>query len=309
MDVLKIPCYGNLKERIRNIKNLISKVKTNNYDFILLDGTWVSLWISVILKRIYGIPVILRLRGDPLTEYLDKKMIISYVIEKFLLKKVDIIITVSEFLKKKILSYGIDKHKVYVLNTPILNESTLEENKRDIFTFVTAFSFKKKIALLPAVINKIAQIIEKNKWNFKIFVIGEGKYRVKVMDSINPKWKEIVVFPGYSNNIKDFYRRSKIFFHFSLLDAFPSVILEALSFGVPVIVNKYGPHEEMIKSGENGFIVRDYDELEKYVTLLVNDDKKYNKMSKKAIESVKKWHPEILSQRLREILLSGIQKK
>ncbi len=70
---------------------------------------------------------------------------------------------------------------------------------------------------------------------------------------------------------------------------------------MPVIANDYGSNREIIDNGKNGFIVRNFDELEKYVTSLLADDVEYLRMSDNAIRSTKRWDVDVLKKKLGRI--------
>jgi glycosyltransferase involved in cell wall biosynthesis len=77
----------------------------------------------------------------------------------------------------------------------------------------------------------------------------------------------------------------------------PNILLEAMSLGIPVIANKTGLCGELIKDGENGFLVDDFDDLDSYIEklkILCDNPEIYNKISKSSNESVKMFDWSIL---------------
>lgn len=65
---------------------------------------------------------------------------------------------------------------------------------------------------------------------------------------------------GYRSNIPDIYKDYSIFALTSRHEGFPMVLLEAISSGLPIISLdcETGP-SELIKDGENGFLVKCFD--------------------------------------------------
>ena len=62
-------------------------------------------------------------------------------------------------------------------------------------------------------------------------------------------------FPGFVREVAGLYAEHDVFVHFSDLDAFPYVVLEAQAAGLPVIVNPACGMLEQVEDQVNGFIV------------------------------------------------------
>lgn len=73
---------------------------------------------------------------------------------------------------------------------------------------------------------------------------------------------------GYRSNMPDIYKDYSIFALTSRHEGFPMVLLEAISSGLPIISLdcETGP-SELIKDGENGFLVKCFD-VEEFVKKL-----------------------------------------
>lgn len=72
----------------------------------------------------------------------------------------------------------------------------------------------------------------------------------------------------------------------SISEGMPMVILECMAQGVPVITTDVGGIGEVIKHGNNGFLVKkESEEIKKYIKELYNNRELYNKMRDNAIKS------------------------
>lgn len=90
--------------------------------------------------------------------------------------------------------------------------------------------------------------------------------------------KEKVVITGYLDQkmLNAAYSRADLFILPSILEGFGLVVVEAWLFKRPVIVSKSAGISELIKEGENGYIINpyDYNEIaEKAIDLLTNEEK------------------------------------
>jgi len=120
-----------------------------------------------------------------------------------------------------------------------------------------------------------------------------------------------VILTGDLSNIDEYYQKSKIFAFTSSSEGFPNVVGEALSAGLPVVSYDClaGP-SELINDGENGFLVRVFDD-EQFVwklQLLIDDDILRQEMAEKAVESMKKYVIEEIGQEYLDYILSPNKK-
>ena len=101
-----------------------------------------------------------------------------------------------------------------------------------------------------------------------------------------------VNFLGFCKNIKDIMAHSSIFALPSREEGFPCSLLEAMSQGCsPVAFSIHNIISEIITDGEDGYIVPDGDLItfENRLALLMDSEDVRNKISKKTIESVKRF--------------------
>jgi glycosyltransferase involved in cell wall biosynthesis len=84
-----------------------------------------------------------------------------------------------------------------------------------------------------------------------------------------------VLFLGYVSRTKliETYQNATVQVIPSHYEGLPTVLLEAMSCGVPVVATDIGGNKEVIKSGVNGLLVpsKSPEELSKAITRLLND--------------------------------------
>jgi glycosyltransferase involved in cell wall biosynthesis len=111
-----------------------------------------------------------------------------------------------------------------------------------------------------------------------------------------------------TNNPSIFYQNADLVLNLSRLDlvveTFGLTIIEALSFGIPVIVPPVGGPAESISDFIEGFYIdsRDLSALTKAVLALADDPILAMKMSRAALNCSKNFTYESYSKRLREII-------
>ncbi|MCX6827590.1 MAG: glycosyltransferase family 4 protein [candidate division Zixibacteria bacterium] len=70
--------------------------------------------------------------------------------------------------------------------------------------------------------------------------------------------KDKVIFHGHINNWEQLaksYKEADIFVLPSLVEGFAIVLLEAMSFGLPIVASNTGAIPELVKNDENGILV------------------------------------------------------
>jgi glycosyltransferase involved in cell wall biosynthesis len=82
------------------------------------------------------------------------------------------------------------------------------------------------------------------------------------------------------------YDRADIFVHFSLLDAYPSTVLEAYASRTPVVANDAVGMSEQIIDGETGYLVdiEDSESIQRIVRSLISSPKKRKALGNRGYE-------------------------
>lgn len=99
------------------------------------------------------------------------------------------------------------------------------------------------------------------------------------------------------------YSRASLVLNLSLVDrwveTFGLTLVEAFSFGLPVIAPPIGGPAEIVEHGKNGFLIDSYDfeELRKAVYRLYSDQSLYFSMSRSALEASKNFTPGVFTEK------------
>ena len=104
--------------------------------------------------------------------------------------------------------------------------------------------------------------IKENHNDWDLVILGDGEERESLEKlAKNLDVSDRVFFPGIVGNMAEWYERTDLFVLSSILEGFPNVLLEAMSYGVPSISFDCdtGPRD-IIHDGTNGILV---DPLEK----------------------------------------------
>lgn len=185
-------------------------------------------------------------------------------------RQASLILTNSVYAQQQVLSLGLNPNLVKVVycgyDGMLITKSTAvrtnKKNNRRIL-FVGQCAYVKGIEYLlqatPLFSDKGAVIDVVGN------TAGEPDYFLRLSKIINDlDLQKRVIFHGHISDkvgLAQFYQQADIFVLPSLMEGFGIVLLEAMSFGLPIIATKVGAIPEIIKDGKNGLLVPPADPL------------------------------------------------
>lgn len=198
----------------------------------------------------------------------------------------------SEFVK---LIDSRPNHLTAIYNPQVMSEYTCDnscEEKQNEVLFVGRLEEQKNVAELI----KIWSLINPQGW--KLNIVGDGSQRPMLETLIaDLHLNESVVLSGHQDNPQVFYKRAKIFAMTSKYEGFPMTLIECQSFGcVPIIYDSYPAASEIVKNGENGFLIP-FRQKRKYadkLNKLISDTTLLQKLSLNSIKSAERFKPDII---------------
>jgi len=193
------------------------------------------------------------------------------------------VIAVSERVKINLKEYFKIKNSSVILNGIKAPATT---SKRDF----NPLSIK---ILLPGRITKVKQQIEvynnlKNNIpkEIQILFAGDGPQleELQVLVDKNPSFKCL----GFVENMSSLYNDVDFVMLYSKNEGLPLSLIEALSFGKPIICNDVGGNMEILEPNKNGYLVRDFRNLigviEQLINLSQNDYKSMSQFCKRSFQ-------------------------
>lgn len=210
---------------------------------------------------------------------------------KYNYSNIDYLLLLNDELRSEVEAILFDyNEKVQCLTVPNFvtdNEYKVDIKRKKQIISVGRLSQEKGFGRLLLIWKKF--IVNNKDYILKIIGGGEEKESlIQLAQSLDIS--DSIVFTGYLSHDKvvEEIRKSKLYVMTSLHEAFPLVIIEALSQGTPVIAYdvRVGPRS-IIKDGYNGFLVKDNDVevFSRKLEFLLKEENVYNKMSKNSIIS------------------------
>ena len=263
------------QNRLTEVFWLRKYLKKQNPDVVIpfTEGVYCFTILSLLGT---GIPIIASERLDPAAMSTTRK-----VLKRLLLPFADWLVVQTQSIKEYF-PESIQK-KTSIIYNPVNEESLsptlpLREGRLNRIISVGRLYPQKNQAMMIRAFAKVADQFP--DWQLVIF--GEGPLRESlelIVESL--EMKDRVLLPGRTENVIEELRKSKIFCMSSDYEGMSNAMIEAICVGLPIISTKVSGTEELIRDGENGFIVEigDEERFTNCISQLISSPSLQDKMS------------------------------
>lgn len=295
------------RNNIKAYKQLKEIIKKEDYDIIHCNTPMGGVLTRLVkrnnknikAKIIYTAHGFHFYKGAPILNW-----IVYYPIEKYLSKYTDCLVTINKedynlakekFYSKEIIfthGVGVNKEK---FNLNMSKEETEKYRKelgikKDDFVIIYVGELNKNknhFMLLLA----IKDLVSKHN-NIKLILPGNGPLSEKYENWIKKNNLENnIKLLGYRRDIPQLMKISNIAVSTSRREGLPVNVIESMISGLPDIVTNCRGNRELIKNGENGYIVEldNINDLKKNILELYENSELRLKMGKKSVNIVKPY--------------------
>lgn len=251
-------------------RRLLALVREERIDVIHAHLTYATIW-SALASRLTGVPSVATLHVSPaatralhpsfrhrlLTNARDALM------KRIANRWTHTVITVSDALRQEYVQAGLRASKTRVIHNGIeldrfrRPKSDVRRRLESEFAIppgapiavtVSVLRPKKGIEVLIDAVREVADAI--------FLIIGDGPEKESWMELARQKGvADRIRWAGYRTDVDALLAGADIFVHPSLDDAFPTVLLEAMAAGLPVVASRVGGIPEIVTDEENGLLV------------------------------------------------------
>ena len=238
-----------------------------NKDLIFVNGLGTESTIAnIFLKK----KIVRKIVGDPVweraynkgkvSENFDEFQVKNYgfsislqkKVRNFSIKNSDIVITPSQHLKNFILNLGF-KNKIETIHNGI---TIPEESAKKFTNDQTNITIVSRLVTHKNIEKIIAAISDLNNSLIKLNIIGDGP-ELDQLQSIASRSnnKENVIFHGklHRDDINSIFLKSDIYVQASNYEGLPHSLLEAMSYGIPVLCTPVGECKELLGNEDRGY--------------------------------------------------------
>ena len=273
-----------IKAKTTYLKKIEKKIKNEKYDIVIDYSSNLLKYDNFDIK----IPVFAWIHfsltfGEKLTLEKIKKYKKQY-------KKYSKIFAITRVMKEEFINkVEIDEKKVELVYNPIdlkliqkkaENVEKKYENylKQDYFLQVSRLTQQKQPEHLVDIYYKLKQSGIKEK----LYFIGDGEKKEIIKQKIKEyNLEDDIILLGQIENPYPFFKNAKLFVHTAKYEGLPTVLLESLALGTPVVSYDCptGPRDILGKNSEYGELIslNDKDMFVEKVLELMNSKEKYEK--------------------------------
>ena len=290
-----IPFLGREVSPYRDIRAFLSLYKLFKEEDFTIIHTHSSK--AGLLARLAAVlnktPIVIHtIHGFAFNDFMNglKKNFFIYL-EKLLAKWTDVLITVSNLNKKKIIDLNI-AHENKIKNIYSGIDLSLFTNKRT-DEFRKELNLENDHLLLgsvgrlsnqkdPITMIEAFGIISKPFPNAHLALVGDGELKGKILEKIDQlKLNDRIHLTGNKNNPWSVYHSMDLFIMSSIYEGLGRSITEALSCGVPVVCTDVEGVPEIVRDNITGILVRpkDSNKLADAIIRTLNDMETAKKMA------------------------------
>jgi glycosyltransferase involved in cell wall biosynthesis len=298
-------------EKIRRMFELVGyikkQLKKNHLNVVLFDSASLFLMIPMFLYC-----MVFRVKMLPIHHHMPQRSFLQKSLFKFLLLFSKQLLVSSQFAFDQLNKPSFP----HILINPTLKYSGVMEAVPKILTDKPVFNLlyigsviqRKNLLYMLSIIKLLPDTI-------RLQVCGptefDADYYKKCRDFvIQNNLEKQVDFLGKVDEdvLEGLYKNSDLFIFLSSYEGFGMVNIEAMSFGLPIILSDIPPHRDIVDNGNYGHLVGldCPDDIAQKILMLSNDKAAYNKSSALAIERAKTyvWQHDVVCEKVSGFLVN-----
>lgn len=272
---------------LRVVKDVIKEIGVKNVVLTVQDPFETGI-VGVLLKLVYKLPLQVQLHTDFANRYFITHSLLNFIrfpLGLFVLSFADSVRVVSDRVAKSVcpLSHNVSILPVY---TEVRDTRYEIRKNTESVNFLTVCRLEKEKDLNTA-IKAFKNVLDKGI-DAKFTVVGDGSQRKNL--ELLAKRLEIenkIIFVGWQNDLENYYRNADIYVSTSLYEGYGMSIVEAASFGLPLIISDTGVAGSLFNDGKEAFVCKqkNIDAFTKAMSRIASDGDLRSKMGARAKES------------------------
>jgi glycosyltransferase involved in cell wall biosynthesis len=203
--------------------------------------------LGVLLRKMVRKPLVITIHGSDLT-VLGRNPFTRPLIA-VVLKNADMVISVSDYLRKEALELGIPPDKIKTIPGGAPEIVLKKEGQKDSITYIGSLVRQKGVDILIEAFREVKKAFPA----VKLRIVGNGVERKRLerqAESI-----EDIYFLGSRDDLSEVLEKSLLLVLPSREEGFGLVLLEAMAAGIPIVATNVGGIPEIVEDQVSGILV------------------------------------------------------
>jgi len=237
---------------------------TRRVDTIVCQSPLTESLLGVLLSKIFRKELIVEVHGDwKEMPFVSRKRIFAPLLKKIVpafgawsLRRADKIRVVSKYFENVVKKEAPNKPCFTFPTFTDINDF-LEEKNTSIKKYILTVAVLSPIKSIETLIEAFARIQERFD-DFKLVIAGDGPSRNNLQRRASDlQLQKKIIFTGRLSlrEVKDVMKDCSVFVVPSLSEGLARVLIEAMALQKPVIATRVGGTPEVVRDGENGFLI------------------------------------------------------
>lgn len=240
----------------------ISKLIKNKFDIVHIHmsykGSFYRKLLIIIISKIFKKKIILHIHGSEFKLFYDNGNLLVKSLIRYALRSSNVVITLGDRWNKAIKEIESESNSVVLKNAVKIPKYRVHLNKDKFnIVFLGVLIKRKGIYELIEAIKTLKDGGIVKRYNLHFLIGGSGPEEEKIKKLVNKyELNEFVEMLGWidSTNKADILKKSNLMILPSYNEGLPMAILEAMSYGIPVVSTDVGSISEVVNN-RNGCII------------------------------------------------------
>ena len=227
--------------------------------------------------------------------------------------KIKNLVVLTDVCQKEVLFFNKFLHlnieKIYnpsFIRQKPLNEQKISELRDKYGDFVLMVARLSPPKNHKSLIKAMAYIREKYHYSCNLLMVGEGELEEELkIFAVENGMADVCFFEGNQPEPQNYYAAAHLFAFSSFSEGLPTVLIEAGSFGLPLVSSDTSVRE-ILGNSEYWLVspIDDFEALGENIYRILSDKEMYRKYSDLALEKSKQFVPEVILERVEAFLLN-----
>jgi glycosyltransferase involved in cell wall biosynthesis len=179
------------------------------------------------------------------------------------IKRADVVMCMGEHSRDHLVDQGFPFDRIFIgRNAYRLDEYAPRDNQATSWDIIYTGRMDLAPKNLPLFLESISRTTQ-NIPNLKVIMVGDGPAMPWLRNEVERRrLKAHVTLAGYSNNVQEYLRQSRVLLMTSAWEGLPASIVEAFACGLPVISTNVGDISTLCTHGHNSLLSERHSSIE-----------------------------------------------